>query len=74
MDKRETLISNYVIKSGQLVSLCLSFRHCALVALQDVKVYLTDEGGQIAVSPAIFSSHLIVLSHQKHILLGANDP
>lgn len=31
-------------------SLCRSCRQCALVALQDVKSYLTEEGGQIAVS------------------------
>lgn len=31
----------------------LSHRQCALVALQDVKAYLSAEGGQIAVSPPL---------------------
>ena len=36
----------------------LSHRQCALVALQDVKAYLSAEGGQIAVSP--LSTHLFI--------------
>lgn len=50
----------------------LPCRQCALVALQDVKAYLTGEGGQIAVSPLCLSVHLgsknlKYTTEQKHI-------
>lgn len=38
----------------------LCHRQCALVALQDVKAYLTKEGGQIAVSPIYLSAVLSI--------------
>lgn len=39
------------------------FRQCALAALRDVKSYLKDEGGQVAVSfPSCIMCVLITLS------------
>jgi len=41
--------------------ICILNRQCALVALQDVKAYFNEEGGQIAVSFFFFLPHLITL-------------
>lgn len=45
-----------------------SHRQCALVALQDVKAYLTKEGGQIAVSPLAASRSIC---HSVRVCLDA---
>lgn len=46
----------HTVMSYTVSTLCC--RQCALVALQDVKAYLTQEGGQIAVSALCLSVHL----------------
>lgn len=48
-----------MVLTGQLMNAGTAlFRQCALAALRDVKSYLKDEGGQVAVS---FQSHVMAL-------------
>lgn len=49
---------NFLLKLSVRPVSSLSCRQCALVALQDVKAYLTEEGGQIAVRTLCLSVHL----------------
>lgn len=55
--------------------LCSDGRQCALVALEDVKAYLTEENGQIAVSlpcffPISISIQEIAQPHVRSALVG----
>lgn len=40
--------------TSKLLSLFFFFRQCALAALRDVKSYLKEEGGQVAVRFSVF--------------------
>uniref|UniRef100_A0A671MMJ9 6-phosphofructo-2-kinase/fructose-2,6-bisphosphatase 2 n=1 Tax=Sinocyclocheilus anshuiensis TaxID=1608454 RepID=A0A671MMJ9_9TELE len=42
-------------------------KQCAIVALQDVKSYLNEEGGQIAVSSALWTSHILGLIYETNV-------
>lgn len=48
-----------MIECGALPAEFLCYRQCALVALEDVKAYLTEDCGQIAVSLASCSWPLL---------------
>jgi len=64
MLKKHSVYMTFTVGRGDCV--CLLFcRQCALVALQDVKAYLTGEGGQIAVSHLSIFMGIWLMSRYK---------